>query len=96
MPSTFFKDMTQLEELYLSGNKISSLPTEGLHRMTRLQVLFLNGNRLQTLPHELGKIPSLAVLDVGSNALKYNINNWEFDWNWSVFPRRFPTYVTII
>ncbi|KAJ3983402.1 adenylate cyclase [Lentinula detonsa] len=72
-----------LEELYLSGNKLTTLPTEDLARMTRLSTLFLNGNRLQTLPQELGKVQSLTVLDVGSNSLKYNIYNWEFDWNWN-------------
>lgn len=82
LPLSFFGTLTKLEELYLSGNSLSTIPTEDLHRLTRLQVLFLNGNKLQTLPHELGKIQSLAALDVGSNVLKYNINNWEFDWNW--------------
>ncbi|KAI0313942.1 phosphatase 2C-domain-containing protein [Amylostereum chailletii] len=83
MPRFFFRDMSKLEELYMSGNKLASLPTEDLHRLTHLEVLFLNGNRLQTLPQELGKVPSLAVLDVGSNVLKYNVTNWEFDWNWN-------------
>jgi len=82
LPPSFFRSLTKLEELYLSGNSLSTIPTEDLHRLTRLQVLFLNGNKLQTLPQELGKIQSLAALDVGSNVLKYNINNWEFDWNW--------------
>jgi Leucine-rich repeat (LRR) protein len=82
IPPSFFRNLTKLEELYLSGNKLSSIPTEDLHRLTKLSVLFLNGNKLQTLPHELGKIQSLAILDVGSNVLKYNINNWQFDWNW--------------
>jgi adenylate cyclase len=84
MPSSFFKNMVNLEEVYLSGNKLSSIPTEDLHRLKKLSVLFLNGNRLQTLPHELGKVQSLTVLDVGSNVLRYNINNYEFDWNWCV------------
>ena len=84
IPPSFFRNLSKLEELYLSGNKLTSIPTEDLHRLTRLSVLFLNGNKLQTLPHELGKIQSLAVLDAGSNVLKYNINNWQFDWNWWV------------
>lgn len=82
IPPSFFRNLIKLEELYLSGNKLTSIPTEDLHRLARLSVLFLNGNKLQTLPHELGKIQSLAVLDAGSNVLKYNINNWQFDWNW--------------
>jgi adenylate cyclase len=74
--------MTQLEELYLSGNRLASIPTEDLPRLKCLSTLFLNGNKLQTLPQELCKVKKLANLDVGSNFLKYNINNWEFDWNW--------------
>ncbi|KAF9455702.1 hypothetical protein BDZ94DRAFT_1293120 [Collybia nuda] len=83
MPSNFFKNLTLLEELYLSGNKLASIPTEHLSRLTKLSILYLNGNKLQTLPQELGKVMGLMVLDVGSNLLKYNINNWEFDWNWN-------------
>lgn len=82
MPGSFFRNLVHLEELYLSGNGLTSIPTEDLHRLTKLSVLFLNGNKLQTLPHELGKIRSLAIFDVGSNVLKYNINNVQFDWNW--------------
>jgi adenylate cyclase len=82
IPPFWLQSLTQLEKLYLSGNKVTSLPSENLYRLTKLTVLFLNGNKLQTLPAELGKVKSLAVLDVGSNVLKYNVNNWEFDWNW--------------
>ena len=82
LPSSFLRNLTKLEELYLSGNQLTSIPTEDLPRLTRLSVLFLNGNKLQTLPQELNKVQSLTVIDAGSNALRYNINNWEFDWNW--------------
>ncbi|KIK61419.1 hypothetical protein GYMLUDRAFT_225109 [Collybiopsis luxurians FD-317 M1] len=77
MPKSF------LEELYLSGNKLTMLPTEDIARMTKLKTLYLNGNRLQTLPQQLGQVVNLTILDVGSNLLKYNISNWEFDWNWN-------------
>ncbi|KAH9931177.1 adenylate cyclase-like protein [Epithele typhae] len=83
LPSSFFRNLTRLRELYVSGNNISAIPTEHLQHMTKLEVLFLNGNRLQTLPREISKLTSLSVMDVGSNSLKYNINNWEFDWNWN-------------
>ncbi|KAF9038318.1 PP2C-domain-containing protein [Hymenopellis radicata] len=83
LPNTFFKYFGKLEELYLSGNDLTALPTEDLPKLTKLSVLFLNGNKLQTLPQELGKVKSLMTLDVGSNQLRYNINNWEFDWNWN-------------
>ena len=82
IPLGLFDKMSRLEELYLSGNGLSALPTEDIHKLTSLKVLFLNGNKLQTLPSELGKLKNLSFLDVGSNVLKYNIHNWEFDWNW--------------
>ena len=82
LPPNFFHNMTKLEELYLSGNKLTSIPSEDLPRLHKLSTIFLNGNRLVTLPQELGKVVNLTVLDVGSNQLKYNVNNWEFDWNW--------------
>lgn len=83
LPTSFLRNLQQLEELYLSGNQLTSIPTEDLVKMTRLSVLFLNGNKFQTLPAELGKIPSLTIIDAGSNLLRYNIHNWEFDWNWN-------------
>ena len=84
IPTAFLKNLTHLAELYLSGNALTALPTEDLPSLSELKVLYLNGNKLQSLPQELGRIKGLEVLDVGSNMLKYNINNWEFDWNWYV------------
>ncbi|KAG6850020.1 hypothetical protein H0H87_002292, partial [Tephrocybe sp. NHM501043] len=81
LPRRFFHCLELLEEVYLSGNKIASIPTEDLHRLERLRTLYLNGNRLYTLPQELQRLRNLTSLDVGSNQLKYNTNNWEFDWN---------------
>ena len=85
IPSYTLSRCDKLEALYLSGNKLTSLPSEDLEKLQNLKVLHLNGNKLQTLPSELGAIKSLQHLDVGSNVLKYNIANWPYDWNWSVF-----------
>ncbi|OCH91705.1 adenylate cyclase-like protein [Obba rivulosa] len=86
VPPTFFKSFVRLRELYLSGNNIRVIPIDDFHYLRKLDVLFLNGNKLQTLPSALGQLKSLAVLDVGSNELRYNIHNWEFDWNWNSNP----------
>ncbi|KAG8936815.1 cysteinyl-tRNA synthetase [Tulasnella sp. 418] len=83
LPPLKWSMFTQLRELYLSGNKLATLPGEDLNQLHHLKVLFLNANRLQTLPAELTKVPTLESLDVGNNNLKYNIANWQFDWNWN-------------
>lgn len=87
IPSRALSRMPLLAELYLSGNELTSLPAEDLEHIPALKVLHLNGNKFQTLPAELGKIRKLLVLDVGNNALKYNISNWPYDWNWYASPR---------
>ncbi|KAF3220706.1 cysteinyl-tRNA synthetase [Orbilia oligospora] len=83
IPSRALTKLVWLNELYLSGNELTSLPTDDLEHIASLKVLHLNSNKFQTLPAELGKIRRLHVLDVGSNALKYNISNWPYDWNWN-------------
>ncbi|KAJ6550473.1 hypothetical protein DFH09DRAFT_1086733 [Mycena vulgaris] len=67
LPPNFFRDLTQLEEVFLSGNRLMYIPSE----------------ECRHLPHELGKVKSLTLLDVGNNPLKYNINNLDYDWNWN-------------
>ncbi|KAI9501798.1 hypothetical protein BX070DRAFT_193634, partial [Coemansia spiralis] len=77
--------MRKITELYLSGTQISTIPEEEPSAVfwRSLRLLNINGNKLQTLPSWLAKINGLAVLDVGSNVLKYNITNWPYDWNWN-------------
>ncbi|KAF1979523.1 PP2C-domain-containing protein [Bimuria novae-zelandiae CBS 107.79] len=83
IPPRTIRRWTHLAELYLSGNELTSLPAEDLEEVGHLKVLHINNNKFQVLPAELGKVAKLAILDVASNALKYNVSNWPYDWNWN-------------
>ena len=74
--------MPKLEEMYMSGNQLSSLPGELIENLPSLRILMLNNNRLQSLPAELSGLKHLRVLDVSNNHLKYNIGNYQYDYNW--------------
>ncbi|KAL5430906.1 hypothetical protein PMIN07_008047 [Paraphaeosphaeria minitans] len=83
VPPRTIRRWQHLAELYLSGNDLTSLPAEDLEEVSSLKVLHINSNKFQVLPAELGKVAKLAILDVASNALKYNVSNWPYDWNWN-------------
>lgn len=83
IPPRTIRRWQYLSELYLSGNDLTSLPAEDFEDASALRVLHINNNKFQVLPAELGKVQKLAVLDVSSNSLKYNVNNWPYDWNWN-------------
>jgi adenylate cyclase len=83
LPQGLIKRWQFLIELYLSGNQLSALPSDDLEESSNLRVLHINANKFQVLPAELCKVNRLAILDVGSNSLKYNISNWPYDWNWN-------------
>lgn len=83
VPPRTIRRWQHLAELYLSGNDLTSLPSEDLEEVGSLKVLHINNNKFQVLPAELGKVAQLAILDVASNSLKYNVSNWPYDWNWN-------------
>ncbi|KMU72735.1 adenylate cyclase [Coccidioides immitis RMSCC 3703] len=83
LPPGVLRRLQFLSELHLSGNELSALPSDDLEESSNLKTLYLNANKFQVLPAELCKINKLAVLDVGSNSLKYNVSNWPYDWNWN-------------
>ncbi|KAI4259581.1 MAG: hypothetical protein LQ352_000649 [Teloschistes flavicans] len=83
IPQRSLRRWQYLNELYLSGNELTTLPSDDLGEISSLKVLHINSNKFQTLPAELGKVQKLAVLDVGSNSLRYNVSNWPYDWNWN-------------
>lgn len=83
LPQGILKRWPLISELYLSGNELASLPSDDLEEGSNLKILHINANRFQVLPAELCKVSKLAILDVGSNGLKYNVSNWPYDWNWN-------------
>jgi adenylate cyclase len=86
MPQRSMQSWPQLVELYLSGNGLTNLPADDLEETSLLQALYINGNRFTNLPADISKAKKLAVLDCGSNYLKYNISNVPYDWNWNLNP----------
>lgn len=81
IPSGTLGRAVNIDQLYLSGNALTTLP-EDFEDIETLRVLCLNGNRFRTLPADLSQLYNLEVIDVGSNELKYNTSNSRYEWNW--------------
>ncbi|HAS39297.1 MAG TPA: hypothetical protein DCS93_02405 [Microscillaceae bacterium] len=65
----FPKQVCQLKELILRKNKITHLPDE-ISSLDNLEMLEISGHLLlKNLPSEIGKLTTLAYLDVSENSL---------------------------
>jgi len=58
-----------LEELYIGGNNITSLPEDIGDLCQALRIISVNNAHLSSLPESLSNLPSLEVLDVSYNEL---------------------------
>ncbi|KAL5594488.1 hypothetical protein BROUX41_001420 [Berkeleyomyces rouxiae] len=87
IPQRALQKWPQITELYMSRNELTTLPADDINRDTSvLQFLYLNGNKFTNLTADISNARKLAVLDCGSNWLKYNISNVPYDWNWILNP----------
>jgi Leucine-rich repeat (LRR) protein len=68
VPSYVF-DRTDLEELDLSGNRLTGALPSQIQRLKKLRVLDASGNRMTGVPAEIGQLPELTDLDLSENEL---------------------------
>ena len=61
-------NLTNLEELYLTGHSFKSIPPE-IGKLTKLKRLYLEMNGLTSLPPEIGKLTNLEWLKLNDNQL---------------------------
>lgn len=61
------EQLTELETLYLVGNRLIQLPDLG--RMTKLRFLTVNNNELKELPDDIRKALNLKTLNAANNQL---------------------------
>ncbi|KAL1698390.1 hypothetical protein EV121DRAFT_297235 [Schizophyllum commune] len=77
------------QKLYAGENQLTYDTLSSIACLRELQVLNLSCNDIQDMPssffrdEELAIVKSLMTPIVGSNLLKDNHNNWEFDRNWN-------------
>ena len=65
-----FFPLTPSLQLFLSANKLSSLPPE-LFRLANLTVLSLRNNNLEEIPPAISKLSQLQELNIAGNALQW-------------------------
>ena len=65
-----FRPLTPSIQLFLSGNKLPTLPSE-LFRLTNISVLSLRNNDLSNIPPAIGRLPILQELNIAQNNVKW-------------------------
>uniref|UniRef100_A0A8D0GDT1 Leucine rich repeat, Ig-like and transmembrane domains 2 n=1 Tax=Sphenodon punctatus TaxID=8508 RepID=A0A8D0GDT1_SPHPU len=78
--------LTDLTELRLQGNKLSTVPWTAFQDTPVLKILDLKHNRLDVLPeHALKYLPNLTYLDLSSNQL--TVISRDVFYNWPVYQK---------
>jgi hypothetical protein len=65
-----FSPLTPSIRLFLSGNRLTSLPSE-LFRLTNISVLSLRNNELKDIPPSIGGLPNLQELNIAQNNIRW-------------------------
>ena len=65
-----FASLTPSIQLYISGNRLTHLPSE-LFRLSNVTVLSLRNNDIQILPSQVKRLRNLKELNVAQNNLRY-------------------------
>lgn len=65
-----FCSLTPSIQLFISGNKLTSLPSE-LFRLTNITVLSLRNNDLREIPSSIGRLSNLKELNIAQNGIKW-------------------------
>mmetsp|Transcript_8179 Transcript_8179/g.19193 ORF Transcript_8179/g.19193 Transcript_8179/m.19193 type:complete len:1555 (-) Transcript_8179:52-4716(-) len=76
--STMGTSISPLEELYLSYNKLDSIPSS-LFQLSTLKVLWASNNKLSEIPMGIGALTSLEDLDLEGNRIAGSIPNSLFN-----------------
>ena len=71
LPDELFAGLSDLQQLLLANNELTTLPSRLFSGLTSLQELMLNRNELRTLPDSLfSGLPQLNTLNLSSNRLR--------------------------
>ncbi|KAF2485797.1 hypothetical protein BDY17DRAFT_309096 [Neohortaea acidophila] len=65
-----FRPLTPSIQLFLSGNKLTSLPSE-LFRLINITVLSLRNNHFSEIPASIAKLPHLVEMNIAQNNVRW-------------------------